>query len=95
MKGKDYPVLTQCQQTYIILLMTRCQNWAEAIPEVKSMIKGTPELIAGGTLSIDHRHDRDNQVPDTIKAANVTPAVEETAELGKVVDSPERNIIRM
>ena len=50
--------------------------------------------IAKGTLPIIGV-TKENQVLDAVKAANVTLTTEETAELEKVADSLELNVIRM
>ncbi len=50
--------------------------------------------IAKGTLPIIGV-TKENQVLDAVKAANVTLTAEETAELEKVADSLELNVIRM
>ena len=49
--------------------------------------------IAKGTLPIIGV-TKENQVLDAVKAANVTLTAEETAELEKVADSLELNVIR-
>ena len=49
--------------------------------------------IAKGTLPIIGV-TKENQVLDAVKAANVTLKAEETAELEKVADSLELNVIR-
>ena len=50
--------------------------------------------IAKGTLPIIGV-TKENQVLDAVKAANVTLKAEETAELEKVADSLELNVIRI
>ncbi len=50
--------------------------------------------IAKGTLPIIGV-TKENQVLDAVKAANITMSEEETAELEKVADSLNLNVIRM
>lgn len=59
---------------------------AAQIPVAWAIAKGTLPII-GVT--------KENQVEDAVKAANITLTVEEVAELEKVADSLELNVIRM
>ena len=59
---------------------------AAQIPVAWAIAKGTLPII-GVT--------KENQVEDAVKAANVVLTDEETAELEKVADSLELNVIRM
>ena len=47
-------LLTQCQNARRMQLWTHCQRHVDTIPEVGSMIKGTPELIAQRREEIIH-----------------------------------------